>query len=528
MKEHRLGKGKVICGKAPGEVLTEMGLVADFYAPRSVSPWVNRIHRHVKGLDVYFIANSHSQPIEFIGNFRAKGMRPELWRPESGDVETVAVYAETGGVTSLPLRLDPSGSVFVVFRPGGAADPNHVVSVTRNGSEVLSTAAARVQANLALGAKVSASSTDRGHGYPPYSELRVNDGDRSTLVNPGSSWTNDVTAQMPQWLELDFQARKTFRTVELYTSGGYALKDFQIQCWDGEKWLAAGNRVSGNTEPHRTIVFPPVTASKLRVMCYSGPAHQTMFARINEIEVYEELPTPAFRAPTAQVTAAGDQFAVEVWQPGKYELKAAAGTMRRFEVAAMEEPLEIAGSWQLRFPSQAGMPKEVTLDRLMSWSAHSDAGIKYFSGAATYTKSIRVPARLLARDRKLLLDLGSVAVMAEVTLNGKSLGTLWKPPYCVDVSDVLKPGENMLEVKVVNLFVNRMIGDEFLPEDSDRNPDGTLKAWPKWVEEGKPSPARRSTFTTWRLWKKTDALQTSGLLGPVTLRTTVRRTLGPE
>ncbi|MBN2579089.1 MAG: hypothetical protein JXB10_08870, partial [Pirellulales bacterium] len=70
-------------------------------------------------------------------------------------------------------------------------------------------------------------------------------------------------------------------------------------------------------------------------------------------------------------------------------------------------------------------------------------------------------------------------------------------------------------VKVVNLWINRMIGDEFLPEDSDRNPDGTLKSWPKWVLEGKSSPTGRYTFTTWRLWHKDDPLQPSGLLGPV-------------
>ena len=63
-----------------------------------------------------------------------------------------------------------------------------------------------------------------------------------------------------------------------------------------------------------------------------------------------------------------------------------------------------------------------------------------------------------------------------------------------------------------------MIGDEQLPEDSDRNPDGTLKKWPEWLEQGKPSPTGRFTFTTWRLYKKGDPLVKSGLLGPVLLR----------
>ena len=78
-----------------------------------------------------------------------------------------------------------------------------------------------------------------------------------------------------------------------------------------------------------------------------------------------------------------------------------------------------------------------------------------------------------------------------------------------------------MELKVVNLWINRQIGDEQLPEDSDRNANGTLKAWPKWLGAGQPSPAGRFTFTSWRLWKKGDALVESGLLGPVTLQTAV-------
>jgi hypothetical protein len=87
----------------------------------------------------------------------------------------------------------------------------------------------------------------------------------------------------------------------------------------------------------------------------------------------------------------------------------------------------------------------------------------------------------------------------------------------VDITDAGKAGQNALEVKVVNLWINRMIGDEQMPEDSDRNKDGTLKAWPKWIQEGKPSPAGRFTFTIWRLWNKNEPLQPSGLIGPVML-----------
>jgi hypothetical protein len=72
------------------------------------------------------------------------------------------------------------------------------------------------------------------------------------------------------------------------------------------------------------------------------------------------------------------------------------------------------------------------------------------------------------------------------------------------------------------LAINRMLGDELLPEDSERNADGTLKQWPLWLLDSQPSPTGRFTFTSWRLGQKDQALQPSGLLGPVAVRTTAR------
>jgi hypothetical protein len=229
---------------------------------------------------------------------------------------------------------------------------------------------------------------------------------------------------------------------------------------------------------------------------------------------------PATRGPSNVVELTRDQrgrLEAEASRPGKYELTSADGRTRRFEVAAVLQPLEMTGSWELRFPPNWGAPEHVTLDRLISWSEHPDPGVKYFSGAATYSKTIQVPADLIQGQRRWYLDLGKVAVMAQVKLNGQDLGILWKAPYRADVTGVLRPGDNDLEVKVVNLWINRLIGDEQLPEDSERNSDGTLKRWPEWLLQGQPNPAGRFTFTSWRLWHKNDPLVESGLLGPVTL-----------
>ncbi len=206
-----------------------------------------------------------------------------------------------------------------------------------------------------------------------------------------------------------------------------------------------------------------------------------------------------------------------VRQAGQYALNCANGDQGRFECAELPAPLELTGPWQVEFAPGGGAPNRLTFPKLVSWADHDDQGVRHFSGTATYTTTFAAPRGLRARDQRLYLDLGQVAVMAEVRLNGKLLGTLWKAPFRVEITRALKPKNNVLEVRVVNLWVNRQIGDELLPEDSDRNPNGTLKQWPPWLEQGKPSPTGRHTFTSWRLWKSDSPLQESGLLGPVTI-----------
>ncbi|MGB7736692.1 MAG: glycosylhydrolase-like jelly roll fold domain-containing protein [Thermoguttaceae bacterium] len=250
--------------------------------------------------------------------------------------------------------------------------------------------------------------------------------------------------------------------------------------------------------------------------------------------------------PIADVkTAADGNFSLEAWQNGRYELKTASGRTLQCNVDYIPAAHTIDGPWELRFPANptqqsrlslresgatfaerkatitsGGAPASVTLDKLISWSEHPNAGVKYFSGTAVYRKTFDLPPDALAAGRAIYLDLGRVAVIARVSVNGQDLGIFWNAPFRIEATKALRSGENVLEVQVTNLWANRMIGDEQLPEDSERNPDGSLHSWPKWLLEGKPSPAGRHTFATYRIWRKDSPLQESGLLGPVKFYTT--------
>lgn len=135
---------------------------------------------------------------------------------------------------------------------------------------------------------------------------------------------------------------------------------------------------------------------------------------------------------------------------------------------------------------------------------------------------------------RVVLDLGKVKDIAEVTVNGHSYPALWCPPYKVDITEQIENGKLRMEngesisldieIKVTNLWPNRLIGDARLPDDCEWD-DGSkskgfplVKFWPDWFKTGKKSPTGRHAFCTCRFWSADAPLLPSGLLGPVTVQ----------
>ncbi|HTI70925.1 MAG TPA: glycosyl hydrolase [Candidatus Limnocylindria bacterium] len=159
----------------------------------------------------------------------------------------------------------------------------------------------------------------------------------------------------------------------------------------------------------------------------------------------------------------------------------------------VETPLEtVDGAWHLGFQPGRGAPSSIILDKLSSWTENLDTGVKYFSGTGTYTKTIYAPTQWFKSDARLIIDLGEVKNLAEVLINGKSVGIVWHTPFRFDVTRVLHAGANRVEIRVTNSWVNRLIGDQ--------QPD-----------------VMTYTFTTGNPYKATSPLLPSGVLGPVTI-----------
>ena len=190
---------------------------------------------------------------------------------------------------------------------------------------------------------------------------------------------------------------------------------------------------------------------------------------------------------------------------------AVAGKKNR---ATMQPLREINGPWQVVFEPRWGGPAQpVTFAQLEDWNQHADPGVRYYSGTAVYRTSIQFDAP--PPPSRLLLDLGSVEVLARIKVNGRDCGIAWKPPYRVDITAAVQPGANDVEVSVVNLWINRMIGDEQQPLDANWKDFETLLEWPDWFTGGKPRPSGRYTFSSCRHYQKDSPLAPSGLLGPV-------------
>ena len=173
----------------------------------------------------------------------------------------------------------------------------------------------------------------------------------------------------------------------------------------------------------------------------------------------------------------------------------------------------MSGPWQIVFQTGRGAPATATFPQLDDFRNNADPGIRYFSGIASYAKDVDIPPSAITSGH-LWLNLGQVDDLAEVWINGKLSGVAWKPPYRVDISASVQPAANHIEIKVVNLWVNRLIGD-VQPGVTEKI---TFTAADGIIPPGIPRPRSASMP-----YKPDAPLRPSGLIGPVTIVDEARR-----
>ncbi len=465
LAEELWGTGKILSGKSAAQVLAARGVNPGFQCDQPLVRW---IHRQTTDMDIYFVANGQvsamypyaGSPLLAHCTFRAAGAQPEFWDPETGKISPVPAFSTSGGRTQIPIFFEPKGSVFVVFRHGKSVRAAPAIrSISRDGKTVLS-AGDHPQAHKPLNVKI----------------LRAVYGVPTHIKN--------VTRIVQKLVD---DGTLSFPVIQIAAIGGDpdfgVVKTLDIHCV-----------VNGHA---RHVEFQD--------------GNWVSFAEIG----------PASRPPLTLEVKNTARLQAVVTKPGRYDCVWTSGEHSTISVLDIPKFIAINGPWRVEFPPGWGAPAEITLEKLVAWNKHPDTGVRYFSGTAEYQAEFEIPAQLLAANRRIYLDLGEVAVMARVVLNNHDMGILWKPPFTLDATSVLERGRNSLRIQVTNLWINRMIGDQQLPEDCDRAPGGNLLKWPQWLLDGKPSPTGRFTFTTWQLWNKNDTLAESGLIGPVKLQVAV-------
>jgi hypothetical protein len=526
---HAFKNGRVYWGQTMTNIFAALAVKPDFESPHSLRTKLSYIHRVDGGAEIYFVSNQRDQFDTAECTFRVAGKTPELWHPDTGVMETAPVWREENGRTIVPLQFDPSGSVFVVFRK--PASKNHAVTASMNIQDKKSNhqpelvihhatygaaeskpkfadVTAEVKALLAKGTTQIPAGNELAGADPALNvvkQLRV-----EYSVN-GQAHTETVGEN--QTLELPASAKVT---KAIYGN----LPDDTGKTMDVTKKLSSlveNGALSVEIDNSLVGEDPLYGKPKECRVDYSldGVRKSVVVAEGDTLTIGKAVTSGEPPSFTLRVAVDG-KLMLTAAARGGVSLKMASGASINSLTSGPSAPTEIEGSWNLSFPPNWGAPESATFDSLKSWTDSTDEGIKYFSGTATYTKDIDIPSSDLGADKLLWLDLGRVKNLAEVWLNGKPLGILWKPPFRVNITGAAKPGKNKLEIKITNLWPNRLIGDEQLPDDREWV-GKRLRAWPQWVLDGKPSPTGRFTFTTWHHWTKDDALLESGLIGPVRL-----------
>ncbi len=198
-----------------------------------------------------------------------------------------------------------------------------------------------------------------------------------------------------------------------------------------------------------------------------------------------------------------------------YTAKLSDGKNISVNIDGVLAPMDISADWEFSFPDE--MRKDIKMPTLESWGKFEDFDEKHFAGCGVYKKYATIPESMFKTGQGAVLDLGKVAINADIYINSKYVTKLWKAPYVVDISKYLVAGKNLFEIKVTNTWTNRLIGDEYF---DDIYADKESKAYEWLYQEKSMRPkTQRKTFTSYSFIKnKNTPLVDAGLLGPVSIR----------
>jgi len=299
------------------------------------------------------------------------------------------------------------------------------------------------------------------------------------------STSKDVDYVHRRTTQSDIYFVRNTQPKSINTALTFRVKNMQPEIFDA---------VTGEIRP--AMLFEQTDDARTRMPFSLGP-YESIFIifdkpALTHIIRLEKDHQPVALSNSTEVTEQNGQLELHTDQQGDYQAFFPGRATTTFQVQA--EPIPMVSKWMLDFPPNWGAPSHLAIPSLKSWTDFEAPGIRYFSGTATYHVTIHLDNEQLATGHELWLDLGDVREIAQIRINGVKSNPLWMKPYTERVDQLMRPGDNQVDVEVTNFWPNRIIGDL------------------------QPGNEHRYTSTNIRAFSSSSPLLPSGLLGPVTLR----------
>lgn len=487
VKAARYGKGRVFRGLDLRSALDAMAIGPDVQGadPRHIL-WT---HRATRDTDIYFLCNQSDRPLARTLEFRVKGRVPEFWDPVSGRRVRSAMFDVTPtGVRAL-VSLEPRGSVFVVFREAAGGESG-VVAVHRNGKALMNLTGPAAPSATPTTTRASMGAFTMAGWVKPAVEVALpaetnggvflqlprNDAVAAThgdTLQAGGGHAGAGVSVGRNGVVVFEHGANYFAPVLSHSATIEDWTHVAVVYRDNQPTLYLNGRVARQGLRSRYTVHSSAEAGQGSGGTFKGDlgGFEHFGRALGDADLAEAVrlgpPVGADVLPDVELWSGGrGRFQALVARDGDYEVYTRRGTVLTRSVGGMPEALPVGETWDVRFPAAMDVPDWIQLSRLESLSVHTNIAIRHFSGTVAYTTTFSVPARMAINDIAMrhVLDLGQVESMAEVVLNGRNLGILWKPPFRLDVSGILKPSGNTLEVRVTGTWRNRLIGDAKYPQ----------------------------------------------------------------
>ena len=443
-----VGKGTVYWGQSLGTILGNQQIKTDIeITSKSGDAPITYIHRKDGDADIYFLANQRRSTEELVCTFRVAGKQPEFWDPLSGTTTLSSFSRMEADRVTLPVRLAPYGSTFVVFR--NPQPTKRLTSVTKGNISIVSTnwfpsVNRKVYPNFVDNFTISFWAKPENH---------VMLGTRN-FMDGQDPWTDYYAIYPPPGKKIYGPGHATY---------GLTVGRNGVTVWEHSDHkpvfvLAAPVPISGwshialvynggipavyvngtfvkQGEKSKNIIHPGIGHAYLMegASYYNGDMTQPVLS--DEVMNESSIKALASSPPNISYTTipgveqvGSDKPGLLFFENGTFEWTGADGKKSTIKIDGVES-IDLTTSWKVSFPEKSGAPPQLEMVRLTSLHKHTDQGVKYFSGTATYRKTFTIPSSVKKPNKRTYLDLGQVEVMAEIILNGKGLGVLWASPF---------------------------------------------------------------------------------------------------